>query len=78
MKAVILVTATEKRRISRVQVRDGSAEDEVKQRIQVQMNETEKLRLADYLIENNTDITSLKARVESLITLLLKRETPNT
>ena len=78
MKGIILVTATEKKRISRVQVRDGSAEDEVKRRIQVQMNETEKLRLADYLIENNTDITSLKARVESLITLLLKRETPNT
>ena len=38
------------------------------------MSEAEKLRLADYVIENNTDLTSLKAQVESLITLLLERE----
>ena len=42
------------------------------------MDETEKLKLADYLIENNSDITSLKTRVESLITLLLENETSNT
>ena len=75
MEGVILINSTEKNRISRVQARDGSAEDEVKQRIQAQMDEIEKLKLADYLIENNTDLTSLKAKVESLITLLLERET---
>ena len=75
MEGVILINSTQKNRISRVQARDGSAEEEVKQRIQAQMDEIEKLKLADYLIENNTDLTSLKAKVESLITLLLKRET---
>ena len=60
-----------------MQARDGS-EEEVKKRIQAQMSETEKLRLADYVIENNTDLTSLKAQVESLITLLLERENPIT
>ena len=75
MEAVILINSTEKYRISRVQARDGSAEEEIKQRIQAQMDEIEKLKLADYLIENNTVLTSLKAKVESLITLLLKRET---
>ena len=49
-----------------------------KKRIQAQMSETEKLRLADYVIENNTDLTSLKAQVESLITLLLEKENPIT
>ena len=77
MKGVILINATETNRISRVQARDGS-EEEVKKRIQAQMSETEKLRLADYVIENNTDLTSLKAQVESLITLLLERENPIT
>ena len=77
MKGVILINATETNRISRVQARDGS-EEEVKKRIQAQMSETEKLRLADYVIENNTDLTSLKTQVESLITLLLERENPIT
>ena len=78
MKGVILINATETNRISRVQARDGSEEEEVKKRIQAQMSETEKLRLADYVIENNTDLTSLRAQVESLITLLLERENPIT
>ena len=78
MKGVILINATETNRISRVQARDGSEEEEVKKRIQAQMSETEKLRLADYVIENNTDLTSLQAQVESLITLLLERENPIT
>ena len=78
MRGMILITATEKNRISRVQIRDESAQEEIKQRIQAQMDETEKLKLADYLIENNSDITSLKTRVESLITLLLENETSNT
>ena len=38
MEAVILINSTEKNRIFRVQARDGSAEEEVKQRIQAQMD----------------------------------------
>ena len=49
----ILVLADEQLRISRVVRRDHIQEEIVKQRISIQMSDNQKVKLADYLIENN-------------------------
>ncbi|POY36111.1 dephospho-CoA kinase [Solitalea longa] len=49
----ILVTAPEELRIKRVMTRDGSSENEVKSRIKNQLNEEEKVKLADFIILND-------------------------
>ena len=51
----ILVLADEKIRIERVIRRDHSSEKLVKQRISNQMPEIQKIKLVDYVIENNND-----------------------
>lgn len=56
----ILVTADENIRIKRVMDRDGRTYREVKEIIDKQMPEVEKVKLADFVIQNNTDLESLK------------------
>ena len=56
----ILVTADENIRIKRVMDRDGRTYREVKEIIDKQMPEAEKVKLADFVIQNNTDLESLK------------------
>jgi dephospho-CoA kinase len=49
----ILVVADEKTRIDRVVRRDHTTEEQVKQRIINQMPDSQKIKFADYIIENN-------------------------
>ena len=56
----ILVTADENIRIKRVMDRDGRTYREVKEIIDKQMPEADKVKLADFVIQNNTDLESLK------------------
>lgn len=56
----ILVTADENIRIKRVMNRDGRTYREVKEIIDKQMPEVDKVKLADFVIQNNTDLESLK------------------
>jgi len=49
----ILVIADEKIRIKRVMQRDNTTEELVRQRINNQMNDMEKMKMADYILENN-------------------------
>lgn len=68
----ILVTADETIRIQRVMERDGRTHQEVKEIINKQMPETEKIKLADYIIENNADLQTLQKQTQELIALLIK------
>ena len=56
----ILVTADENIRIKRVMDRDGRTYREVKEIIDKQMPEVNKVKLADFVIQNNTDLETLK------------------
>ncbi|WDT68231.1 dephospho-CoA kinase [Cloacibacterium sp. TD35] len=56
----ILVTADENIRIKRVMDRDSRTYREVKEIIGKQMPEAEKVKLADFVIQNNTDLKTLK------------------
>lgn len=70
MQANILVTASEALRVARVQQRDGCTEEDVRARIKAQMDETEKRRMADYVLDNNGDIEALRQQVEALVATL--------
>lgn len=50
---VIMVLTDEKERIARVMLRDKLSEDSIKRRISFQMPDSEKRKLADFIIENN-------------------------
>ena len=73
MEGVILVTASEEQRIARVRSRDGSEEEAVRQRIKAQMDEEEKRGLADYVVDNSSNLEALRSKVDSLIAQLLKQ-----
>jgi dephospho-CoA kinase len=70
MQGSIFVSASEAQRVARVQARDGSREEEVRARMRAQMDETEKRQLADYVIDNNSDLLALRRQVEALVTVL--------
>ena len=72
MKGVILVIASEEVRIARVQERDGSDQEDVRKRIQAQMVEEDKLKISNYIIQNDGDMQSLANQVNDLIPLLVK------
>lgn len=68
----ILVTAAESLRIKRVMERDGKTCQEIKNIIQKQMSEQEKIKRADFIIENNTDLENLGKEVERMLLELNK------
>ncbi len=63
----ILVTADENIRIKRVMDRDGRTYRKVKEIIAKQMPEADKVKLANFVILNNTDLETLKAFTHQVI-----------
>jgi dephospho-CoA kinase len=76
MKAVILVTAPMAVRVARVRSRDDVTETEVRARIAVQMDEDQKRRRADYIIENDGSLDDLRREVEFLMARFLRVASP--
>lgn len=72
MKAVILVTAPTDVRVGRVRSRDDVTETEVRARIATQMDEDQKRRRADYIIENDGSLDDLRREVEFLLARFLR------
>jgi len=64
---VWLVTADDDIRIKRTAERDGISEKEVSERIRNQMPETEKLKKADVIIENNGSLEQLRSEIKTLL-----------
>lgn len=63
----ILVTAEDNIRIKRVMDRDGKTYREVQSVMEKQMPEKEKIKLADCVIYNNTNLDDLKEQTEKVI-----------
>jgi dephospho-CoA kinase len=59
---LVVVTAPEAIRIQRAMERKGLSEAEVRDRMASQMSESEKVRAADYVIENAAKVAELEAR----------------
>lgn len=68
--AVILVTADTDIRIARVVERDGTTEEDVKNRIASQMSDEEKKKLADFVVDNSGTQTQLYAQLDGIINIL--------
>lgn len=66
---VIVVNASEKNRIRRVMERDGSHREEVQLRMKAQMPPKEVARKADFVINNDGELSSLENKVKFLYRL---------
>jgi len=67
----ILVTAPKKLRIERLQDRDNSSVDEIKDRMDNQWDDEKKSQMADFIIENK-ELTQTKLQVEDIHSKILK------
>jgi dephospho-CoA kinase len=70
---IIVVSAPEKDVLERLRQRDGLTSQQIKDRIQSQLPLTEKMKRADYVIENDGSIEDLKKKVKQLVQELHQR-----
>lgn len=66
VQKTVVVTAPEELRIQRMAIRNGFTRNEALSRIRSQMPEEEKVKLADYVIDNSGDLMSLYEQVDSI------------
>jgi len=68
----ILITASERNRLKRAIKRDNISLENIQNRISLQMPESEKKKLADFIINNNFSLNHLYKNIEGLYNKLLK------
>ncbi|MBC7186810.1 MAG: dephospho-CoA kinase [Calditrichaeota bacterium] len=73
MDYLVVVYAPLKERVERIRRRNGLGEEEVRARIAAQMPLEEKVRLADYVVENTGSLFALRAQVRALYSWLQAR-----
>jgi dephospho-CoA kinase len=78
MDKVIVVNSDEKIRIDRIITRSKISRDEVITRINNQMPSEEKIRYADFILENSLDKDSLRTKVIDIYAKLVLLELENT
>lgn len=66
VQKTVVVTAPEELRIARMALRNGFTREEALSRIRSQMPEEEKVKLADFVIDNSGDLKSLYEQVDSI------------
>jgi len=67
---LIVVTASPATRIARVVARDGVREEDVQARMQAQLPQEEKVRLATWVVDNDGDKAATEAQVDRIISEL--------
>ena len=72
MDKIILVISKKSNRINRVSKRDNSDLESIEKRINFQLTDDEKIKYADYIIENNSSLDDLKNEVLSVINEIKK------
>jgi len=70
MDKVIVVNSDEKRRVNRILARSELSQDEITARIKNQMPNEEKVRYADFVLENSLDKDNLRSKVTEIYTKL--------
>ena len=68
---IILITAKEKLRIERAVKRKNIPLESIQNRISLQLSDTQKKKMSNYIIENNSDINSFLKRLEKIYNKLL-------
>ena len=64
---IILIVSQKSTRITRVSKRDNSDLESIEKRISLQLTDDEKIKYADYIIENNSSLEHLKLEVLKVI-----------
>ena len=67
MDKIILVVSEKSTRINRVSKRDNSDLESIEKRINLQLTDNEKIKYADYIIENNSSLENLKLEVLKVV-----------
>ena len=67
MDKIILVVSEKSTRINRVSKRDNSDLESIEKRINLQLTDNEKIKYADYIIENNSSLEHLKLEVFKVV-----------
>ena len=67
MDKIILVVSEKSTRINRVSKRDNSDLKSIEKRINHQLTDNEKIKYADYIIENNSSLENLKLEVLKVV-----------
>ena len=67
MDKIILVVSQKSTRINRVSKRDNSDLESIEKRINLQLTDNEKIKYADYIIENNSSLEHLKLEVLKVV-----------
>ncbi len=73
LSALVVVSASEATQVSRVRARDGIDEDAARARIAAQLPLAEKVRVADYVIENEGSLEETRQRTLAVHRALLER-----
>lgn len=73
MNALVVVTASEATQLARVRARDGLDEAAARARIAAQLPLADKVRVADYVIENDGDLERTRERTLEVHRALLAR-----
>ena len=71
LDVLIVVLADKKTRIKRVINRDNVSKEEVEKRMETQISDIERLKFANFSVDNNTDQSNLKMQVGELYKQLL-------
>ena len=72
MDKIILVVSKKSTRINRVSKRDNSDLESIEKRINLQLKDNEKIKYADYIIENNSSLEHLKLEVLKVVNKIRK------
>lgn len=67
MDKIILVVSEKSTRINRVSKRDNFDLESIEKRINLQLKDNEKIKYADYIIENNSSLEHLKLEVLKVV-----------
>ena len=72
-RPLVVVSAPEATQVSRACARDGAAEDDVRARIRAQMPLAEKVKAADFVIENQGSLADLHRRTDEVLAAICAR-----
>jgi dephospho-CoA kinase len=67
---IIVVDIDEKQQIQRTMERDKISEQQAKDILSSQMSRQERLKLADYVIDNSKDLPSMHKKIDTILNKL--------
>ena len=72
-RPLVVVSASEETQVARARARDAASEADVQARIRAQMPLADKVKVADFVIENTGSLADLDRRTDEVLTAICKR-----